>query len=97
MVLFSRSPSGGDPHFDDSFAVGTADDDAALPLFDVQAFGRVALRAREAGGAAGVDGLDHLVPDGFEGGQAIFGVVVHVPGAPLLTCRGIFSLTLCRY
>src|SRR5882672_4841712 len=42
----------------------------------------LALGAAQPSGAAGVDGLDDLVPDGFECGQALFGVLVHVAKAP---------------
>src|ERR1700682_677388 len=69
---------GRDPHFHHPLAGGAAHHRATLLFFDLPPVGRVALGADEAAGAAGVDRLDDLVPDGFECRPAIFGVLIHV-------------------
>src|SRR5882724_5576125 len=83
---------GRDPHFHHPLAVGAAHQRMALLLFDLQPVGRVALGADQPRGAAGVDGLDDLVPDRFECGQALFGVLVHVRQSPLIRRTGASQL-----
>src|SRR6267378_5556513 len=83
---------GRDPHFHHPLAIGAAHHGTALLLFDLQPVGCVALGADQPSGAAGVDGLDDLVPDGFECGQPLFGVLVHVRQSPLIRRTGASQL-----
>src|SRR5438132_12534501 len=77
-----------DRHFHHPLAVGTGHDRSTLPFLDLESVGSVALGADEPAGAARVDGLDDLVPDRFERGQAIFGVLIPFRQSPLVRHTG---------
>src|SRR3989440_6693896 len=77
-----------DRHFHHPLAVGTGHDRSTLPFIYLESVGGVALGTNEPAGATRVDGLDDLVPDRFERGQAIFGVLIHFRQSPLVRHTG---------
>src|SRR2546428_12270006 len=79
---------GRDRHFHYPLAVGTGHDRSTLPFLDLESVGGVALGTDEPAGASRIDGLDDLVPDRFESGQAIFGVLIHFRQSPLIRRTG---------